>query len=165
MAILPGTVQKSLRDFFKRERERLGRTQPDVAKKGGATQGTISKIETDPEYSPSVVNFQKALAGIDHTIVSFYIQLDSLQSVHKEVHSLALTGRRQPPQDVPISPGGIDGGVVVRSSDPVVEDIRAVLGEVGDLLVNLNIGRTLRRDAAHRSRTARQRAASRKADE
>lgn len=81
VAYTPKGMEKHEREYFIAERVRLKRSQQQVAAKGGATQGTISKIETDPTYQPSVDNFKRALKGIDHTLLSFFGHFETGDSV------------------------------------------------------------------------------------
>lgn len=99
----PNGMEPGVRELFKAERERLGLTQPEVAAKGGATQGTISKIEIDPDYNPSVGNFKKALAGIGHTLSSFFAHIES-GTGHKIGNALAHVDRpirAEAPEGIP----------------------------------------------------------------
>lgn len=65
-------MDQQIREFFKAERERLDLNQTEVADRGGSKQSTISKIEIEPKYKPSVDVFQKAVRGIGHTMSSFF---------------------------------------------------------------------------------------------
>lgn len=78
-------MDKPERDLFKTTRDGLGLTQTAVAGLGGVKQSTISKIEIEPNYSPSVEAFRKALKGIGFTIVSFYAQIEGRNSPRPEL--------------------------------------------------------------------------------
>lgn len=71
-------MEPTERDLFKAIREGLGRNQTEVGQRGGVKQSTISKIEIEPAYQPSVIVFRRALKGIDETFVSFYQRLDGV---------------------------------------------------------------------------------------
>jgi transcriptional regulator with XRE-family HTH domain len=71
-------MDERVRQFFKAERLRQGLNQTAVALRGGATQGTISKIEIEPDYDPSVDSFGKALTGIGHTFTSFFAHIENV---------------------------------------------------------------------------------------
>ncbi len=73
------TVQKDLRDFFHAERKRLGLTQTEVANdSGGVDQGTISKIERDAPYEPSVMVFLRAIRGLGMKPSEFFQKFEQL---------------------------------------------------------------------------------------
>lgn len=74
----PARMDAAARAAFKRRRKALKLNQTQVAQKAGVEQGTISKIEADPAYEPSVTVFQQALHGLDLTMSAFFRQLETL---------------------------------------------------------------------------------------
>lgn len=66
------------RELFKKERVRLGLNQEQAAAAGGISQGTISKIEIEPDYDPSISAFRNALKGVGLTLSTFFTQIEGL---------------------------------------------------------------------------------------
>lgn len=75
-----GTVEKDIRDFFRAERKRRGLNQTDVANNGGIEQSTISKIERDAPYQPSVAIFLGAIRGLGMTASQFFLKFEQQHS-------------------------------------------------------------------------------------
>jgi len=68
-----------LRDRFKAERKRSGLRQEDVAKRGGVDQSAISKIESDPSYTPLVDTFVNAVHGLGLSATEFFSWFEGLK--------------------------------------------------------------------------------------
>jgi DNA-binding XRE family transcriptional regulator len=75
------------RALFKSERERQKLNQAQVASAGGITQGTISKIEIEPDYDPSISVFRGALRGINMTLSSFFARIEGLPAQASTAHN------------------------------------------------------------------------------
>lgn len=71
-------MTKAIRELFRAERKRLGLGQEHVAERGGASQSTISKIEIEPDYEPTVPVFEKAVRGLGMTLSSFFARIEGL---------------------------------------------------------------------------------------
>lgn len=69
-------VEKEIRDFFRAERKRLDLNQAEVATSGGVEQSTISKIERDAPYEPSVAIFLRAIHGLGMTPAAFFAKFE-----------------------------------------------------------------------------------------
>jgi transcriptional regulator with XRE-family HTH domain len=80
-----------VRELFKAERERLRLTQTAVATAAHVTQGTISKIEIEPDYEPSVSIFERAVGGLGLTLLQFLTLLEGqpLTTPRTEPHGAA----------------------------------------------------------------------------
>lgn len=168
------TVEKDIRDFFRAERKRRGLNQTEVATEGGIEQSTISKIERDAPYQPSVAIFLGAIRGLRMTASEFFTKFEQhtanaagqiptsfeqsqardrvgqtptpQTALKRAQHSATVT----PPQQK--SPGGVHGGG--SSSVPDLGDVsRAdpdLLEQIGHafVLAAINGRRALRPDAA-----------------
>lgn len=140
-----GTVQKDLREFFRAERKRLELTQADVAAdSGGVDQGTISKIERDAPYEPSVIVFLRAIKGLGMTPSEFFARFEHESSAaakrdrsgHSELQLSSLNAPAQslttPPRTVDIDRGTHAQGASLRLTRLSPD----LLFELGTLLLN-----------------------------
>lgn len=82
-------MNKVVRDFFVTLRENRHLTQTQVATRGRIKQSTISKIEIEPEYEPSVSVFVKALEGLGVTASAFFAHIEGLKPDDVPVDDLA----------------------------------------------------------------------------
>lgn len=106
------TVEKDIREFFRAERKRLGLNQSDVANDGGVEQSTISKIERDEPYEPSVTIFIRAIRGLGMSPAEFFAKFETLKmsdrSGQKKTENTGLHSVPIPDNDlrVPKTRGG-----------------------------------------------------------
>jgi transcriptional regulator with XRE-family HTH domain len=89
-------MDQAIRVFFRAERRRLKLSQTKVAEKAGIEQGTISKIEINPDYEPGFNTFRQAVAGLGMTLSKFFAQIEG-QTVNLELSSAFHSQRRIPP--------------------------------------------------------------------
>lgn len=168
------TVEKDIRDFFRAERKRRGLNQTEVATEGGIEQSTISKIESDAPYQPSVAIFLGAIRGLHMTASEFFAKFEQRTvnvvgqtptqdpALKKVKPSATVT----PPQHK--NPGGVHVGG--SSSLPDLGDISAdpdLLEQIGHafLLTAIDRRRALRPDAAaHRPGRSRSHRGGKKTD-
>jgi len=112
LAVLPavyssGTVEKDLREFFFAERKRKNLTQQEVADRGGASQGEISKIERDEPYQPGIGTFIRAVRGLGMPLSEFFarferrpiasVMADASAAAEPSVHRTDLRDSKPPP--------------------------------------------------------------------
>lgn len=116
-----------IRQHFKAERKRRKRTQTTVAE-AGAEQSAISKIESDPTYTPQVDTFVKAVNGLGMPVWEFFRQLESDKVGQTPLTISALTDPAVPAQD------GTHGRPSIRVGevDPTLR--RAVLNDIAAAL-------------------------------
>jgi len=69
-------MERATRDLFRAERRRRKLNQTQVASAAGVKQGTISKIESDAKYEPSLTVFRKAVGGLGMTLSAFFAQIE-----------------------------------------------------------------------------------------
>jgi len=146
------TVEKNLREFFRSERKRLKLNQQTVANRGAIEQSTISKIERDAPYQPSVAIFIKAIRGLGMMPSAFFEKFEQTHVAqptdklgHSEKTNVRLitdtaVGHNTTP--FPQTPGVERHGppAPVRDSDTnALDQIRFTLREVGTRLLELGV--------------------------
>ena len=130
---------EQMRDAFTSERHRQKITQAAVAKAGGVEQSQISKIESDPNYTPLVDTFVNAIHGLGLHAAVFFASLEGLK-VTREGGKTALTI----PSDV--APPAVRSPTVATD-----DDIQAFVLDLIEALQDV----AARHDARRQTRTPR----------
>jgi transcriptional regulator with XRE-family HTH domain len=125
----------AIREHFKRERDRRGLTQKEIAIAGDVDQGAISKLEADERYMPSLMTFLGAIQGLGYRQPSeFFHEIEQLTMTAGSYKKNVFISHHAPPEgdfvSTPAATAGAGAG-----PDPV-ERFRDALG---NFLRNLQI--------------------------
>lgn len=89
----PGGMDEAIRKVFRAERKRRKLNQETVGERGGIDQATVSKIESDADYEPSLSVFGSAVRGLGISMSDFFLQIEghgSSKTVSKPTHGGAV---------------------------------------------------------------------------
>jgi transcriptional regulator with XRE-family HTH domain len=140
-------MEEGLRKAFRAERKRQQLNQTEVAKKAGIGQSTISKIETDSDYNPSLIEFQQAVAGLGMDLATFFVHI-AAQSRSDSTHDKAVQ-KGGLPHDRAVSSGA---RAEIANSALQLKALIAVGQTIAESIKSME--RTLERSLSARTQTA-----------
>jgi len=134
-----------LRGPFRVERLNRKLTQTEVGLRAGLDQSAISKIESDPKYTPLVDTFVAAIHGLGLSAAEFFARIEGLPILREGSKTIVAI----PPDAPPASPRA------PLTEDVVTEMLLALAERIQDLAA-AHHDRTRARDAVRGSAADRQ---------